>query len=75
MSDNAATEGNHAKNRDEELRDEHLRYHLYDGRWHDDCTYCHHRRVHGGTGIYVDVPVHSAHSRAYPKTPIQVEVA
>lgn len=29
---------------------EHLN-HMTDGRWHDDCKYCLHRRVHGGTGV------------------------
>lgn len=30
---------------------EHLREHLTDGRWHDDCGLCLRRRRHGGTGI------------------------
>lgn len=30
---------------------EHLRDHLTDGCWHDDCEFCLRRRVHGGTGI------------------------
>lgn len=29
---------------------EHLRIHLTDGSWHDNCGYCLRRRVHGGTG-------------------------
>jgi hypothetical protein len=30
---------------------QHCRDHLTDGRWHDECSYCLRRRVHGGTGI------------------------
>ncbi len=29
----------------------HLRVHLTDGRWHDDCRWCRTRRVYGGTGV------------------------
>ena len=32
---------------------EHLRHHITDGRWHDDCPWCRERRVHGGTGVTV----------------------
>lgn len=31
-------------------RTEHLREHLTDGRWHDDCFYCRHRRIRSGNG-------------------------
>jgi hypothetical protein len=31
--------------------EDHLRWHLTDGRWHDDCRWCLERRVHGGTGV------------------------
>lgn len=30
---------------------EHLRVHITDGRWHDDCAWCRERRIHGGTGV------------------------
>lgn len=33
---------------------DHLRDHLVDGRWHDECPYCERRRVHGGTGVERD---------------------
>jgi len=26
-------------------------FHMTDGRWHDDCTWCLTRRVHGGNGV------------------------
>lgn len=29
----------------------HLRDHLTDGRWHDDCRYCLRRRSEGGSGV------------------------
>lgn len=29
----------------------HLRDHLTDGHWHDECLYCQRRRAHGGTGL------------------------
>ncbi len=29
----------------------HLDQHLTDGLWHDDCPYCHQRRLHAGTGV------------------------
>lgn len=32
-------------------RIDHLRWHLSDGRWHDDCRFCIHRRKHGGLGV------------------------
>lgn len=35
---------------------EHLRYHLTDGRWHDDCQWCRRRRVFGGTGVTCERP-------------------
>jgi hypothetical protein len=31
-------------------RTEHMS-HLTDGKWHDECSYCLRRRVHGGTGL------------------------
>lgn len=31
--------------------DEHLRVHLADGQWHDDCPYCVRRREQSGTGV------------------------
>jgi hypothetical protein len=31
----------------------HLR-HMTDGAWHDSCTFCRRRRVHGGTGLEPD---------------------
>lgn len=36
---------------EEGKRSEHLRQHLSDGFWHDDCPYCLRRRRHGGTGL------------------------
>lgn len=31
--------------------EDHLRWHLTDGNWHDRCSYCLHRRRPGGTGV------------------------
>lgn len=33
------------------LEHEHLRNHLTDGWWHDDCKFCLRRRRYGGTGL------------------------
>ncbi len=38
-------------NGEEIAKEKHLRDHLTDGHWHDDCVYCHERRLHGGTGL------------------------
>lgn len=43
---------------------QHIAEHLTDGHWHDNCTYCQHRRRHGGDGLSADLA-------ATPSAPIE----